>query len=170
MPPRFVKTIEDLIYWEYSLLICQVAKGKIIFPFVTDRWKKLKSKEINIQSLENDILFQIKYKERSCVYCGSKNNLSFDHIIPKALKGPDSAKNQVLACRSCNSSKGKQDLYAWFGLSNKNKVPLLTKSIYLKLMLDLHTQKGTLDAYDLDGDGKLTVLDLGYILGGSDEA
>ena len=137
--------------------------GKIAFGFVTDRWKKFKSKEINFQSLDNDIKYQMKRAEKNCVYCGTKDNLSFDHIIPRALKGPLGMENQVLACRSCNSSKGNGDLYEWYGLKNKNSVSLFAKSIYLKLMLDLHTKKGTLNLQDLNGDGKLTVLDLGYI-------
>lgn len=42
----------------------------------------------------------------SCRYCGSKENLSIDHIVPRCQGGGDEPENLVVACRSCNSRKG----------------------------------------------------------------
>lgn len=163
MPPRFVRTIEDLIYWEYSILISYVAKGKKIYPFVTDRWKKFKSGEITIGDTTRDILFQIKQEWNKCVYCGSNVDLSFDHIIPISRGGPDNAENQVLSCRSCNSSKGDKDPFEWYGINKKEEIPLLVRSKYFKLLLQFHKKENTLDSNDLNGDGILNVLDFGFI-------
>lgn len=50
----------------------------------------------------------VKYWGRACVYCGaSEVNLHIDHIIPRAKGGSDSFSNLTLACRSCNSKKGR---------------------------------------------------------------
>lgn len=42
----------------------------------------------------------------ACVYCGSDQNLTIDHIIPVTDRGSDSPKNLATACQSCNASKG----------------------------------------------------------------
>src|SRR2546425_8437248 len=41
-----------------------------------------------------------------CVYCGSPDNLSVDHILPKSLGGGDEEENLVTSCSLCNSMKG----------------------------------------------------------------
>jgi 5-methylcytosine-specific restriction endonuclease McrA len=43
---------------------------------------------------------------RVCVYCGSCENLSVDHILPKSLGGGDEEENLVTSCTLCNSMKG----------------------------------------------------------------
>jgi HNH endonuclease len=41
-----------------------------------------------------------------CVKCGSNQRLEFDHIIPVALGGANTARNLQLLCETCNRSKG----------------------------------------------------------------
>lgn len=41
-----------------------------------------------------------------CVYCGSKNNLTLDHVVPRSKGGKTSWTNLVTACQDCNSKKG----------------------------------------------------------------
>lgn len=41
-----------------------------------------------------------------CVFCGSPDDLTLDHIHPKSLGGADTEDNLQTLCRSCNSSKG----------------------------------------------------------------
>lgn len=41
-----------------------------------------------------------------CVYCGSGEHLTMDHVIPRAQGGRTIWKNLVTACYSCNSQKG----------------------------------------------------------------
>ena len=47
----------------------------------------------------------------SCQYCGSKSNLTIDHIIPKQKGGQDSWENLIIACSPCNSRKGNKTLH-----------------------------------------------------------
>ena len=47
----------------------------------------------------------------SCQYCCHKfsaNELTFDHIVPKCLKGKTTWTNVVSACTSCNLKKGRR--------------------------------------------------------------
>jgi hypothetical protein len=41
-----------------------------------------------------------------CVICGSKERLEFDHIIPIAKRGSNTARNIQLLCEKCNRIKG----------------------------------------------------------------
>jgi hypothetical protein len=41
-----------------------------------------------------------------CTYCGSKRNLTIDHIIPKSKGGGNTWMNLVTSCSSCNRLKG----------------------------------------------------------------
>jgi 5-methylcytosine-specific restriction endonuclease McrA len=42
-----------------------------------------------------------------CVKCGSQQRLEYDHIIPVAMGGGNTARNMQLLCEHCNRSKGK---------------------------------------------------------------
>lgn len=41
-----------------------------------------------------------------CQYCGSRKNLTIDHVIPKSKGGKTSWTNLVTACNRCNVNKG----------------------------------------------------------------
>ena len=45
-----------------------------------------------------------------CVYCGCTENLTIDHVRPRALGGSTTASNCVTACRSCNQEKGSMQV------------------------------------------------------------
>ena len=45
-----------------------------------------------------------------CQYCGSKQNLTIDHVKPKSKGGNDTWTNLVTACSSCNVKKGSKTL------------------------------------------------------------
>gem|GEM_PF-3795546 len=55
-----------------------------------------------------------------CVYCGSIENLTKDHIMPIIKGGTQDPKNLIRACKSCNSSKHKSFFIDWYG-KNKDK-------------------------------------------------
>jgi 5-methylcytosine-specific restriction endonuclease McrA len=63
-----------------------------------------------------------------CVYCGSTENLTIDHVKPKTLGGRDESHNLVPACRSCNHAKGSSYWLSWwvgqdyFDLGNFSRV------------------------------------------------
>jgi len=48
-----------------------------------------------------------------CVYCGATSQLELDHVVPLSRGGAHCADNLVVACRSCNASKGNKPLIVW---------------------------------------------------------
>lgn len=61
---------------------------------------------------EIETLFQ-KF-DNSCAYCGSKENLSIDHVIPLSRGGCDVLGNFLPSCKPCNSSKFVHNIETWF--------------------------------------------------------
>lgn len=45
-----------------------------------------------------------------CIYCGSKEKLTLDHVIPKSKGGNNNWDNLVTCCGNCNVKKGDKDL------------------------------------------------------------
>jgi hypothetical protein len=149
VPPSAVKTIGDLVFWQYAKIISQSAGyGKKEFGFVMNRYKKLSSGEINWST---SIREYVKEKEKNdeCIYCGSKTNLTLEHILPRSRGGPDTIDNAVWVCKRCNSSKGDRRLYEWFGINHRYEVPRIAEGKYLKLLYSLHEQIGTLKVSDV---------------------
>ena len=60
----------------------------------------------------------------SCQYCGSKGDLTFDHVVPRASGGVTSWQNVVAACSPCNLKKGSKSLKrAGMSLARKPRCP-----------------------------------------------
>ena len=159
MHPSLVKTIEDLIFWEYAKMIADSAKMGNNYRFIVSRWKKLKKGEINTSSTKKEWMHEQNIQTKQCVYCGSQENLQTEHIIPKVNGGPDIADNLVNSCRKCNLEKGTKNVFD-FCILKQMPVPRIVKGKYLKLVYEEHKKHGTLDQSDIDGNGVLDLLDL----------
>ncbi len=162
-PPPVVKTIRDLIYWEYAKTIAESAGLEGNYGFIMDRFKKLKAGEIKWRDPDEDAKRAL-LEEKACIYCGSTEGLTIEHLIPRSRGGPDIPANTVIACRSCNASKGSRDVFEWYFVVKKaQKIPRKVWSRYLRLVWDFHVAHRTLDRVDLNKDGVLNILDLGTI-------
>jgi len=60
---------------------------------------KMKNLRINRQRI-------YKRDNNECVYCGSKKELTIDHIIPKSRGGKNIWNNLITCCLHCNLKKG----------------------------------------------------------------
>lgn len=49
-----------------------------------------------------------KRDDHECQYCGSKKDLTIDHIIPRSKGGQDTWENLVACCYKCNLKKGNK--------------------------------------------------------------
>lgn len=50
---------------------------------------------------------QVKERDRyRCLACGSTNNLTIDHILPRSMDGASSLENFQTMCQPCNGRKG----------------------------------------------------------------
>jgi len=47
-----------------------------------------------------------KRDNHECQYCGTRKELTIDHVMPRARGGKDSWTNLVTACKKCNAKKG----------------------------------------------------------------
>jgi 5-methylcytosine-specific restriction endonuclease McrA len=62
--------------------------------------------------------------EFCCQYCGSKGDLTFDHVVPRSRGGITSWENVVAACSPCNLRKGNRTLkQVGFHLGRKPRAP-----------------------------------------------
>jgi len=153
MPPPAVKTVRDLIHWQYAKIIAASAGiGKHNWSFVMDRFKKLQQGEIFL----NEIREYVKEHEHKdeCIFCGRTGSLTLEHLFPQSLGGPQDEKNVVWVCPSCNYSKGAKRPYEWFtrehGLRGaKYEFPRIAEGKYLKLAYEVLREKGMLDMSDL---------------------
>jgi HNH endonuclease len=145
MPPPYIKTIREEIYYEYAKLISRSAfSSRIEYGLVINKVKELKTGKISI----SDTIREWQKEQqlpKECVYCGSKNDLTTDHLIPKNRGGDDSADNLVIACTHCNASRGDKGVFEWLGLKKKDNLHRLVAGKYLKELLKIHEAAGTLD-------------------------
>ncbi|MEM3366113.1 MAG: HNH endonuclease [Candidatus Methanomethyliaceae archaeon] len=148
MPPPAIKTLRDLIFWQYAKIIAESAgMGKKNWGFVMKKFKQLQDGEI----FWNDIREYIKEREKKdeCIFCGKKTSLTIDHILPRSYGGPDHEKNVIFVCKECNSAKGPRRLYEFWvskkGLENaKYEVPRIAEGKYLKFAYEVLKEKGLL--------------------------
>ena len=144
MPPPFVRTIREEILYEYAKLISRSAYGRLQRGFIADGFMKLRDGEIFI----SDTIREWEREQelpKECVFCGSGQDLTTDHLIPHSRGGDDSADNLVLACKSCNTSRGGKGIFEWLGLKKKDELHRLVAGKYLKQLLHVHEAAGTLE-------------------------
>ena len=48
--------------------------------------------------------------EFACQYCGSKGDMTFDHVVPRSKGGKTTWQNVVASCGPCNLHKGARSL------------------------------------------------------------
>lgn len=185
MPDKEVKTIQDLIFYQYAKIIVksamktgdnESAKAKH-YGMIKNKFRDLKCGKISWSDIMREDL-QFMECDKTCIYCGSAENITKDHIIPKSLcinekcancEKIQSIHNIIWACKNCNSKKGTKGLYEFFHelYPDKKKsdlLPTLLEKKYLKTMYHCHKCAGTLDSCDLNNDGLIDVLDIDSIL------
>ena len=59
-----------------------------------------------------------------CVSCGTDNNLTIDHLIPRSRGGVNHRWNLAPMCRDCNAEKGAKIVGKWVRLAEKRRVEL----------------------------------------------
>lgn len=146
MPPPIVKTIKDEIFWQYAKLISKSAGfGINSRAFQMSKFVKLRDGK---EKWSTTIREWVREHEKpdECIYCGSKGDLTVEHILPQCCGGPDIPDNAIKVCKKCNSSKGGKRLYEWVGLKHKDEIPRIAEGKYLKLLYELHEKSGTLNA------------------------
>jgi len=52
--------------------------------------------------------------DNRCAYCGSKEELTIDHIIPQTRGGNNHITNVLCCCKKCNGSKSHYEWNDWY--------------------------------------------------------
>ncbi|MDZ4798425.1 MAG: HNH endonuclease [Bryobacteraceae bacterium] len=136
-------TVGELLHWSYANLAMAHAAvdagarkyGPVHFMIRGRLYAGLNSGAMQIGPLAADDRLKMLLPQ-ACCYCGSRHQLSADHLMPTKRGGPNTGDNLVWACRSCNSSKGARDVLEWLGTTDKFP-PLLLLRRYLKLAVEL---------------------------------
>jgi 5-methylcytosine-specific restriction endonuclease McrA len=135
-----INSLKELISWSYANLARShsaldegCVKYKVHHHMIRAKlYKGLVAGSMSMGTLFDDEKIKI-HNGGHCSYCGSKENIAVDHLIPRVKGGGDAGDNLIPACRSCNSSKGGQDLMEWYE-KKKDFPPLLILRRYLKVV------------------------------------
>ncbi len=157
-----IKTVKDWILFQYAAVIARAilrskgedsSKRSVLnkhFGLIVHQYKILDSGKKSMSDYLRDEKIAIKNDNHECIYCGSTEDLTYEHIIPRSIIGKfmsDKGHNLVLCCKSCNSSKGNRELFEWweskFGREDLPRKHVLSK--YLKFLYRLHKANGTLN-------------------------
>ncbi len=107
-----ITTVGELLHWSYanlamahSAITAKAEKyGRTQFMVRARLYAGLNKRTMDIGPLADDERLKMVLPQ-ACSYCGSREFLSVDHLIPTKRGGANSGDNFVWACRSCNSSK-----------------------------------------------------------------
>jgi hypothetical protein len=77
--------------------------GKFVRPLIIRLLNYVSVKSRKIRVNRHRIMRRDGY---TCVYCGSKKNLTIDHILPKSRGGRNTWQNLITCCSGCNRIKG----------------------------------------------------------------
>jgi ribosomal protein S27AE len=182
MPDRDVKTVRDLIYYQYAKVMARSAFGpdakRTSYGFIKKSFRDLRESRQRWSDVTREDK-QFIQTEKLCVYCGATENLQWEHIVPRSIRVNDRCQscekllgihNQVWACGKCNLEKCDKGLYTFFrdrltgDAKYYDRIPALLEKKYLKTVYWCHECAGTMDREDLDGDGSMTVLDIDAVL------
>jgi hypothetical protein len=146
MPPRFVKTIREELFYEYAKLICRSVYGSVEANrgFITNCFKDLRDGRKTMSGTMREWQRE-QEMPRECVFCKATETLQTDHLIPRSRGGLDTADNVVWTCSRCNQSRNDRGIFAWLGLKEKDHLHRLVAGKYLKELFDMHESRGTLD-------------------------
>lgn len=139
--PRFAN-FGELLFWSYANLqmlfvaikedktkydrMCYMIRAKAFKAYKEGRWKIHDLFEFNIEKIKTN---------NYCWYCGKEmepSKLTKDHVFPRIKGGKDCLDNIIMVCKTCNSSKGKMDLFEWYEEVREEWPPINVWVHYLK--------------------------------------
>ena len=169
MPDREVKTIQDLLYYQYAKVIAKrafsITDGKDAknqhYGFIKKTFKELKEGIKSWSDITRED-WQLVESDKKCIYCGSKIDIQKEHLVPRSLKIKEECincdkiqgiHNQIWICKECHSIKGTKGLYEFFKVKNPNEkkfydiIPPLAEKKYLKTIYNCHFCANTMNCF-----------------------
>lgn len=85
--------------------------------------RKLSKKNRHFRHVPEDVKFQVWHRDQGkCTYCGSTEEIEYDHIIPFSKGGSNTVENIQILCKYHNRLKSNKVIMGYgnqFALSNK---------------------------------------------------
>lgn len=103
--------IESIIDLAAEMGMITIEERVVVLCFYPDATHKPGASSKSYYRIHTDEVF--KRDGYKCVYCGSTEKLTLDHIVPKSKGGSNNTNNLACCCRSCNSSKKDKSLEEW---------------------------------------------------------
>lgn len=145
----------EMLYWSYANLqmLCAALRmekshyDKSCYMIRAKAFKAYKEGRWNIHDL---LVFNIaKIKANNyCWYCGKEmepSQLTKDHVFPRIKGGKDCIDNIIMVCKTCNSSKGKMDLFEWYEEIRNEWPPISVWIHYMKNIYLYSIDNGLMD-------------------------
>jgi 5-methylcytosine-specific restriction endonuclease McrA len=92
-----------------GVLLLIIIIGALLPPASTSRrgHRTLPSAQPSRGAIPQDVKIAVAVRDDGkCRRCGSRQNLHYDHIIPRARGGTNKKENIQLLCQTCNLRKG----------------------------------------------------------------
>lgn len=114
-----------------------------------------------------------------CGFCGAEGATHHDPLVPRTLRlrwecgrcpRLPGASEEIPSCAACHLHKKGRGLYELFRMRFPfdrrfaERIPPHLEREYLAEISECHDCASTLDQRDIDGDGRLTVFDIDFVL------
>ncbi len=98
----------NLTQWKRAVLLLLKNKAVVVSHNVIRlvNFVKISFSKFSFTYPTRDLIY--KRDGHTCQYCGCKENLTLDHIIPSSRGGDNSWENLTTSCKPCNLKKGSK--------------------------------------------------------------
>ena len=73
MPPSAIRTLKDVIYWQYAKLMGK-SSGHVDYGFIMNKFKQLQNGQIKWSGSIREYMRDFE-RGRACIYCGKEDAL-----------------------------------------------------------------------------------------------
>lgn len=88
-------------------------EGRLFFA-ITQLRRRAEASGLLADFTAEDWSYCLAFFNNSCAYCGATERLTQEHVVADSRGGPYTARNVIVACRPCNTSKHHSDMESWF--------------------------------------------------------
>jgi 5-methylcytosine-specific restriction endonuclease McrA len=122
--------------WKRAVVLCFKEKAKVISKRIIKLVNYVRLPFMNEKETYPSRALIYKRDDHECQYCGTRNNLTIDHVIPRSRGGKDTWDNLVACCTTCNVKKGNK-----FLKDTNMKLKREPKAPFSRVMLDLEKSR-----------------------------
>lgn len=94
---KWNRTPEGRLFYAITQLRRRAESTGLLADFSADDWRRC-----------------LAFFGNACAYCGATERLTQEHVVAHSQGGPYTARNIIVACRPCNTSKHDSDMETWF--------------------------------------------------------